>query len=185
MSKRITARTTDEPGGTVQAGAQRKRRSLECAAQHASEAHHASSSKRSAAIAAAARRWPRPAASDQPMHKEVPPALRTLPQPPEQPCSLSAVQLRACANGGDKSSIFAARMGYGRQGERGARAHTVVWSVAGMSRMVELAAPHEDRRARAPHPDKWATAPSQQQVGCTLRSPSRRCAFDSSALLRH
>jgi hypothetical protein len=42
--------------------------------------------------------------------KEVPPALGPLPQPPEQPCSLSAVQLRACANGGDKSSIFAARM---------------------------------------------------------------------------
>ena len=42
--------------------------------------------------------------------KEEPPALGPLPQPPEQPCSLSAVQLRACANGGDKSSIFAARM---------------------------------------------------------------------------
>ena len=27
-----------------------------------------------------------------------------------------------------------------------------------MSRIVELAAPHEDRRGRAPHPDKWATA---------------------------
>ena len=33
MSKRITARTTDEAGGAARAGAQRKRRSLECPTQ--------------------------------------------------------------------------------------------------------------------------------------------------------
>ena len=183
MSKRISARTADEAGGAARAGAQRKRRSLECAAQHASEAHPAGSSKRSAAIAAAARRWPRPAACAQPRHQRSASSTgtpATTTRTTMQPVSSAAASV--CKRRRQK---FHFRGAYGRQGERGARAHTVVWSVAGMSRIVELAAPHEDRRARAPHPDKWATAPSQQQVGCKLRSPSRRCAFDSSALSRH
>ena len=56
---------------------------------------------------------------------------------------------------------FHFRGAYGRQGERGARAHTVVCIVAGTSRFVELAVSAVNRRGRAPHPDKWAPAPSQ------------------------
>ena len=128
MSKRITARTTDEPGGTVQAGAQRTRRSLECAAQHASEAHPAGSSKRSAAIAAAARRWPRPAACAQPRHQRSASSSKkpaTTTRTTMQPVSSAAASV--CKRRRQK---FHFRGAYGRQGERGARAHTVVWSVA-------------------------------------------------------
>ena len=183
MSTRISARTTDEAGGTARAGAQRKRLSLECQAQHASEAHPAGSSKRSAAIAAAARRWPRPAACAQGTcqgraSSTGTPATTT--RTTMQPVSSAAASV--CKRRRQK---FHFRGAYGRQGERGARAHTVVWSVAEMSRIVELVAPHEDRRARAPHPDKWATAHSQQEVGCTLRSLSKGVRYISSALSRY
>ena len=167
----------------MQAGAQRKRRSTECKTQQRSPRHHASSLNRRAAIAAAARRRPRPAAGAQGTcqgraSSTGTPATTT--RTTMQPVSSAAASV--CKRRRQK---FHFRGAYGRQGERGARAHTVVWSVAGMSRIVELAAPHEDRRARAPHPDKWATAPSQQQGGCTLRSLSRGVLSHSSALSRY
>ena len=129
----------------MQAGAQRKRRSTECKTQQRSPRRHASSSKRRAAIAAAARRRPRPAAGAQGTcqgraSSTGTPATTT--RTTMQPVSSAAASV--CKRRRQK---FHFRGAYGRQGERGARAHTVVWSVAGMSRIVELAAPHEDRRA--------------------------------------
>ena len=87
----------------------------ECPTQQRSPRRHASSLKRRAAIAAAARRRPRPACGDMcsghmprkslqhwdPCHNH---------QNNHAACQQCSCDVRACANGGDKSSIFAARM---------------------------------------------------------------------------
>ena len=121
ISARISARTTHEAGGTV-------RKLARSASADPQSAKHSSALR---GVTPALRNDAPPSllllAADRARRqvlrahaKEEPPALGPLPQPPEQPCSLSAVQLRACANGGDKSSIFAARMA-GRASGGGAR----------------------------------------------------------------